>query len=65
MREFEFHWLGGNPKVEIGKGVDEADAFRRLGYGGGAVKALDYVRKLPLKIIPKERSVENGINPSS
>lgn len=40
MTTFRFHWLGG--KYEDGKGIDVADAFRRLGYGGSAIAALDW-----------------------
>lgn len=37
---FTFHWLDG--KVTRGRGRDAADAMNRLGYGNGAVRALDY-----------------------
>lgn len=40
MRQFRFHWLDG--KTDEGYGQDAADAFTRLGYGAGAVAALDY-----------------------
>ena len=40
MKLYRFHWLDG--KVEECKGYGVADAFTRLGYGGGAFAALDY-----------------------
>jgi hypothetical protein len=39
-RLFRFHWRSGKPSE--GRGRDVADAFSRLGYGAGAVRALDY-----------------------
>ena len=44
MRFFRFYWLDG--KTEEAHGYDVADAFRRLGYGAGAVKALDYYKEI-------------------
>lgn len=44
MKRFKFFWIGG--KTETSKGDDMVDAFRRLGYGMGAVKALDYWKRL-------------------
>jgi hypothetical protein len=40
MKKFRFHWLDG--KTSEGEGDTPADALRRLGYGGGAVRALDW-----------------------
>lgn len=40
-----FHWLGG--KTSEGPGTSPEDAFSRLGYGGGAVRALDYWEAKP------------------
>ena len=40
IQKFKFHWLDGS--TEVGKGVDVADAFTHLGYGAGAIGALDY-----------------------
>jgi hypothetical protein len=40
LKKFRFHWLTG--EVEEAEGYDIADAFRRAGYGGGALRALDY-----------------------
>jgi hypothetical protein len=37
---YSFFWLDG--KSEVLKGVSVADAFCRGGYGGGAIKALDF-----------------------
>jgi len=39
-RLYRFHWRSGEPSE--GRGRDVADAFGRLGYGGGAIAALDY-----------------------
>ena len=44
LKTFRFHWLGG--KVETAKGFDVADAFRKAGYGGGAIRALDWVEEV-------------------
>lgn len=44
MRKFLFHWLDGS--VEEGEGESVTDAFRRLGYGGGAHAALDYYKEI-------------------
>lgn len=40
LKSFILHWYDG--KTEMVKGYDIADAFRRAGYGSGAVTALDY-----------------------
>lgn len=40
--KYRFHWLGSDRKVEEGEGTSPADALNKLGYGGGAVAALDY-----------------------
>ncbi len=37
---YRFHWL--DKTTSEGMGRDEADAFSRLGFGGGAIRALDY-----------------------
>ncbi len=39
-RRFILHWLHGKP--ETIEGYDIADAVSRAGYGGGAMRALDY-----------------------
>ena len=39
-KKFRLHWLGG--KTEVISGTDITDAFRRAGYGGGSIRALDY-----------------------
>lgn len=38
---FRFHWRPSG-RIDEGYGRDVADAFSRLGYGGGAIRALDY-----------------------
>ena len=40
MKYFKFHWL--DKTTNIGWGIDAADALTRLGYGAGALRALDY-----------------------
>lgn len=44
-RLFRFHWRGSR-RPEEGYGRDAADAFSRLGYGGGAYAALDYYEEV-------------------
>lgn len=39
-RTYSFHWRDG--KVSTGEGATPEDAFSALGYGAGAVAALDY-----------------------
>lgn len=46
MHKFRFHWLTGY--IEEGEGYDVADAFRRLGYGGDAIRALDWYEQIDL-----------------
>ena len=45
MKKFRFHWLSG--KSEDAEWPDVASAFKTLGYGGGAMAALDYWEELP------------------
>lgn len=40
MKKFIFHWLDGTIEESEGRSVSKAFAY--LGYGGGALKALDY-----------------------
>lgn len=40
MKTFTLFWLTGDS--EIIKGESIGDAFRRSGYGGGALRALDF-----------------------
>jgi len=44
--KFRLHWLDGKTEEVTGWGETErkavADAFRCAGYGGGAIRALDY-----------------------
>lgn len=42
---FRFHWLDG--AKQLGRGKDAADALNRMGYGQGAVAALDYWEQIP------------------
>lgn len=46
---YRFHWRSGKPS-EMRSAIGPEDAFTRLGYGAGAVGALDYwerVKELP------------------
>ena len=40
MKTYRFHWRDG--KTEDGHGESVDRAFSALGYGGGAIAALDY-----------------------
>ena len=40
MKTYIFYWRDG--KISIGKGNTTEDAFTRLGYGAGAIRALDF-----------------------
>lgn len=40
MKKFKLYWLNG--QTEVVSGSDIGDAFRRAGYGGGAIHALDW-----------------------
>jgi len=44
INTFKFYWLDG--KVEHGHGLNVTDAFSKLGYGAGAMNALDYYEEL-------------------
>ena len=44
MKTFIFHWLDG--KVDVGCGYSVSNAFSRLGYGGGAIRDLDYFEEV-------------------
>ena len=44
MSKFRLHWRTG--KAEDVEGPDIATAMMRAGYGGGAIKALDYWEKV-------------------
>ena len=41
---YEIHWKGGD--VEEIEGVSVSDAFRRAGYGAGALSAVYYTRDI-------------------
>ena len=40
LKEFTLYWRDG--KREVLRGDSPADAMNRVGYGGGAVRALDF-----------------------
>lgn len=42
MTKFTFYWKTGHREVYSGTNV--ADAFRRAGYGGGALGAVDFYK---------------------
>lgn len=45
MNLYRFHWSSG--KTTENRGNDPADALTKLGYGAGAVGALDYWELVP------------------
>ncbi len=45
MNLYKFHWRSGG--VSEGRGETPADAMNKLGYGQGAVAALDYWELVP------------------
>lgn len=45
MKKYQFYWKDGI--VSEGLGRDVADAFTRLGFGAGAMPAVDYWREMP------------------
>jgi len=53
--KFRFHWKGGKP--EVGEGNSVADAFRNLGYGGGALAALDHYEEIKEEPSPSDEKV--------
>ena len=55
MKKFVLYWLSG--EQQIVEGHDIADAFRRAGYGGGAVRALDYYEEIKQEKVSKRRVV--------
>ena len=40
MNLYRFHWRDG--VIDEGRGSDPADALTKLGFGAGAIAALDY-----------------------
>lgn len=40
MKRYFFYWFDG--KVSINSGISPEDAFTRMGYGAGAIRALDF-----------------------
>jgi len=44
METFRVYWLSGG--TELIKGNDITDAFRRAGYGTGAIHAVDWYEKV-------------------
>ncbi len=45
MKRYRFYWLTG--KISEGEGTSVEDAFTHLGFGAGAVRALDYFKEIP------------------
>jgi hypothetical protein len=52
MKRFRLFWL--DKTMEDIEGYDIADAFRRAGLGGGAIRALDYFKEV------KEDGLDKG-----
>ncbi len=44
QKQWRFHWLNG--KVEVGIGDTVSEAFTQLGYGAGAMAAMDHYQEL-------------------
>ena len=44
MKKFKIYWLAGKPTIV--QGEDIADACRRGGIGGGAVRAIDFYEEI-------------------
>jgi hypothetical protein len=53
MKRFRLFWL--DKTMEDIYGDDIADAFRRAGYGGGAIRALDYYKEIKDGLEQSER----------
>jgi hypothetical protein len=52
MKRFRLFWL--DKTMEDVEGNDIADAFRRAGYGGGAIRALDYYKEVKDGLVKNE-----------
>ena len=55
MKNFILHWLDGTDEEVQGNSI--SDAFTRAGYGGGAIRALDYYEE---KDKPVKEENEDG-----
>ena len=44
MKKYKFHWRDGS--INEGEGDTPEDAFTHLGFGAGAVPALDYWERI-------------------
>ena len=58
MKRFRFYWLDGS--VNEGDGLNVEDAFTRLGFGQGAVRALDYYEEIEPLLISVIKEQTNG-----
>lgn len=47
MKEFVLYWLDGTSEKVHGRTI--AEAFALAGYGGGAIRALDYYKEIKEK----------------
>lgn len=47
MKKFTFYFIGGKVETQIASSVSEA--FTMLGYGQGALRALDYWKEEEIK----------------
>ena len=48
LKRYRFHWRDGSKNEGYGRSV--ADAFTRLGYGAGAVAALDFYEEIAVGV---------------
>lgn len=55
MNKYRFHWAGG--EVEEGEGTSVCDACTRLGYGAGALSALDHYETIGEAPEPKPEDI--------
>ena len=53
MKKFLLHWLDGKTEEVLGTSI--ADAFSRAGYGGGAIRALDYYEEVKGNGLDKDK----------
>lgn len=63
MKRYRFFWLGG--KSEDGVGETTQDAFTHLGYGAGAIRALDQVVEISNVQTDMDTLVWSMLNPDA
>ena len=57
MNLYRFHWRDG--VIDEGRGSDPADALTKLGFGAGAIAALDYWELVQPGLTPRNRNDNN------